>query len=111
MYAEYLVFSWTQDSTAETTRADIQEKIRSFAEGDVEHATDMLCLIWEIASKDGDIILPASASIVSLPSQPASSAPKHLFRARGLLGMRVRYTGRRLRQPSLNQSAAGFSST
>ena len=36
----------------EATRAGVGEQIGSFAEGDLEYATDMLSALWEIASKD-----------------------------------------------------------
>ena len=36
----------------EATHASVEEQIGSFAEGDLEYATDMLSALWEIASKD-----------------------------------------------------------
>ena len=44
------------DPTSEAIRTGIEKKIGSFAEGVLEHATDMLTEVWEIVSKDGDIM-------------------------------------------------------
>ena len=60
------MYSWVQDSTAETIRAGIAEKVSSFAIGDLGHAADMLSTIWEIASKDGDITNPESSTSSSV---------------------------------------------
>ena len=49
-----------EDSTTEATRISINKKIDSFAEGDLEHATDTLSVLWEMATKDGDITAPSS---------------------------------------------------
>jgi len=48
-----------EDSTTEATRARVDEKIDSFYGGDLEHATEVLSALWDIANKDGDIT-PAS---------------------------------------------------
>lgn len=49
-----------EDSTTEATRASVDEKIDSFAEGDLEHATEILSALWEIVNNDGDITAPSS---------------------------------------------------
>jgi len=49
-----------EDSTTETTRVSVNEKIDSFAEGDLENATEALSALWEIVNKDGDITAPSS---------------------------------------------------
>jgi len=51
-----------EDSTTEATRARVDEKIDSFYEGDLEHATEALSVLWEIVNKDGDIVAPSSAT-------------------------------------------------
>lgn len=43
-------------------RASVDEKIDSFAQGDLEHATEILSALWEVANKDGDITAPSNAS-------------------------------------------------
>jgi len=48
----------------EVTCASVDEKVESFAEGDLEYATEILSALWEIASKDDDIKAPASTSSV-----------------------------------------------
>ena len=50
-----------EDST-ETTRASVNKKIESFTEGDLDHATEIISALWEIANKDGDVKAPANAS-------------------------------------------------
>jgi len=44
----------------EATCASVDEKVESFAEGDLEYATEILSALWEIASKDGDIKAPTN---------------------------------------------------
>ena len=46
----------------EATCASVDEKIESFAEGDLEYATEILSALWEIASKGDDIRAPADTS-------------------------------------------------
>jgi len=60
LYINQLAFAWKDASTAETTRASVNKKIDSFVEGDLEHATEMLCALWEIANKDGGIGAPSN---------------------------------------------------
>ena len=62
LYIDQLAFTWMEDSTTETTRASVDKKIDNFVEGDLEHATEMLSALWEIANKDGDIKAPSNAS-------------------------------------------------
>ncbi|KAF9785420.1 hypothetical protein BJ322DRAFT_1193974 [Thelephora terrestris] len=52
LYIERLAFDWMGDSTAEHTRARVKTKIKNFAKGDLEHATEMLSGLWEIANRD-----------------------------------------------------------
>jgi len=57
-----------EDSTTETTRVSFEKKIDSFAEGDLEYATEVLSALWEIVNDDGEIEAPSSTpSIVSPP--------------------------------------------
>ena len=62
LYIEQLACTWKENSTMEATCASVDEKVESFAEGDLEYATEILSALWEIASKDGDIRAPASTS-------------------------------------------------
>ena len=55
LYVDQLAFAWMEDSTTETTRASVDKKIDSFVEGDLEHATEILSALWEIAYNDRDI--------------------------------------------------------
>ena len=60
-----------EDSTTKATRVSVGKMIDTFVEGDLAHATEMLCTLWEIANKDGDIPAPPGASpgVSSLPSR------------------------------------------
>jgi len=51
-----------EDSTTEAIRAGVDEKIDSFYEGNLEHATEVLSALWEIVNKDGDITAPSNTS-------------------------------------------------
>ena len=69
LYTDQLAFTWVEDSTTEKTRASVDKMIDSFVEGDLEHATEILSALWEIANKDGDIKAPSNTSpAVGLPS-------------------------------------------
>ena len=46
----------------EATRVGVEEKMISFAKGDLEHAGEILSALWEIANKDGDAELPGGTS-------------------------------------------------
>ena len=52
----------SEDSTAEETRVSVEERMDSFAEGELEHADEIISALWEIASKDGDAQLPEGTS-------------------------------------------------
>ena len=69
IYLEQLEFVWMDDSTTEPTRAKVGEKIDSFVEGDLEHATETLSALWEIANKGGGAKAPSNAT-------PAVSSPQ-----------------------------------
>jgi len=62
LYTNQLASVWMEDSTTEETRARIEEKIDSFYEGDLEHATEVLSALWEIVNKDGNIAAPSKSS-------------------------------------------------
>jgi hypothetical protein len=51
-----------EDATTESTRINVDKKIDSFVEGDLEYATEMLSALWEIANKDGDIAAPSNTT-------------------------------------------------
>ena len=65
LYVDQLAFVWMEDSTTETTRASVDKKIDSFAEGDLEHATEMLSALLEIVNKDNDVNAPSNTPAVS----------------------------------------------
>ena len=62
LYLDQLAVAWMDCAMTETTRAKVEEKIDSFSEGDLEHATEILSTLWEIASKDGDVQVPSNAT-------------------------------------------------
>ena len=70
LYIDQLASAWMEDSTTEATCVSVDKNIDSFVEGDLEHATEMLCALWEIAYKDGDIVAPSSASSAVSPFPP-----------------------------------------
>ena len=62
LYIDQLAVAWMDCGTTETTRAKVEEKIDSFSEGDLEHATEILSRLWEIASKDADVKAPSNTT-------------------------------------------------
>ena len=60
LYADQLAYAWMEDSTTETTRASVDEKVDSFAEGDLGYAKEIISALWEIANKDDDTKAPAN---------------------------------------------------
>jgi len=58
LYIQQLAYIWVEDSTTEATQASVEQKIDSFVEEGLEHATEMLSALWEIVNKDGDIKAP-----------------------------------------------------
>jgi len=50
------------NSTTETTRVSFDRKIDSFANGELEHATEMLSTLWRIVNTDGEIKAPPNTS-------------------------------------------------
>jgi hypothetical protein len=51
-----------EDSKTEVTRANVDQKIDSFVEGGLEHASETIVALLEIASKDDDIGSPVNTS-------------------------------------------------
>jgi len=51
-----------EDSTTEATRATVDKNIDSFVKGDLEHATEAVSALLEIANKTGDIVTPSKPS-------------------------------------------------
>jgi len=60
-----------EDSTTAKTRDNVNKKIDSFTEGDLDHATEIVSALWEIANKDSDVKAPANT--------PSAVSPFHLF--------------------------------
>lgn len=72
MYIEQLAFSWMGDSTGQKIRADVKTKIKDFANGDLEHATEALSALWEIANTGGDVKAPSdNCEVVVCNKDPA----------------------------------------
>ena len=72
LYANQLASVWMDDSTTETIRTSVDEKIDSFVKGRLEHASEMLSALLEIVSRDGDIKVPSDASpVVSFALWPS----------------------------------------
>ena len=65
LYIRQLAFNWMDDSTVETIRTSVGEKISSFVEGDLECAAEILSGLLEIAGTDGDITISDTPSKVS----------------------------------------------
>ena len=66
LYVGQLAFNWMQDLTGQKIRAGVETKIKSFAKGNLKHATEVLSALWEIANSDGDVQAPSgSEQIVS----------------------------------------------
>ena len=86
LYIDQLAYAATEDSTMAMTRASVNEKVDSFAEGDLEHATEGLSALWEIAIKGGDINPPANTtsavSLVSVLSRVSCGSAYHVIRLR-----------------------------
>jgi hypothetical protein len=70
LYVNQLAYTWAGDSTA-ATRLNVEKKIDSFVEGDLEHATEAFTTLWKIANKDGNVAAPPNAL-------PAVSPPRFL---------------------------------
>lgn len=59
LYIGQLAHIWVTDST-EATRVNVEKKIDSYVEGDLQHATEMFSALWKIANKDGNVPAPPS---------------------------------------------------
>ena len=65
LYISQLAYVWMDDPTAEVICASIDKKIDSFVEEGLDHATEMLSALWDIANND-DAKAPANTpSLVS----------------------------------------------
>jgi len=62
LYINQLAFVWANNSTTETTRASFDNKVDSFAKGELEHATEMLSTLWGIINRGGEIKVPLNTS-------------------------------------------------
>lgn len=69
IYVGQLAHVWVMDST-EAIRTGVEKKIDSFAEGDLEHAAEILSALWKIANKEGNIGVPSSVSSNVSPLLP-----------------------------------------
>jgi len=67
LYIDQLLCVCMNSSTAETTRASFDNKVDSFAKGELEHATEMLSTFWGVINRDGKFKAPSNTlSAVSL---------------------------------------------
>ena len=62
MYIGQLASVWMEDSTTEAIRVSVRKKVNSFVEGSLEHATEVLSALWEIANNDVDVNAPSNTS-------------------------------------------------
>ena len=69
LYVNHLAYLWMEDSTSEATRISVEEKMDSFAEGDLEHAGEILSMLWDIVNVDEDAISQASGTSTVSPSR------------------------------------------
>jgi len=70
LYVGQLASVWINDSTTEKTRTNFNKKIDRFVKGELEHASEMLSVLLEIVSRDGDINAPSGARPAVSPFQP-----------------------------------------
>ena len=61
LYVRQLVYTWAKDPTDKTC-VQVGKKIDSFAEGSLEHATEMLSAFWKTVSGDGGVETPSNTS-------------------------------------------------
>ena len=64
---DQLAADWMENSLTAKTRANVNKKIDSFAEGDHEHTKEILSALWDIVNKDGDITAPSRVSLLVSP--------------------------------------------
>jgi len=62
LYINQLACAWMEDSTTESIRASVKEKVNSFAQGNLKHAGEALSALWEIVNKDEDIKASSNTS-------------------------------------------------
>ena len=62
LYIDQLVSVCMNSSTAKTTRASFDNKVDSFAKGELKHATEMLSTFWEVINRDGEFKAPSDTS-------------------------------------------------
>ena len=61
LYIQQLAYAWAEDST-EATGTSVQKKMDTFIKGDLEHARDMIPLLWKIVTGDGNVKPPSRTS-------------------------------------------------
>ena len=71
-----------------TTRVSVEKKIDSFVEEGLEHATEMLSALWDIANEDGVVEIPADT--LSAVSQFQFCLLPHVMRECSLHTVRPR---------------------
>ena len=63
---EWLVYTWVEDLT-EKTCAGVERKIRCFARGELEHATETISKLWKMLNKVETINAPTSPPLAVSP--------------------------------------------
>jgi len=62
LYIDQLASVLVNNSTTGTTRVSFDKKIDSFTKGTLEHATEMLSMLWGVMNQDGEIKAPSNTS-------------------------------------------------
>lgn len=78
LYINQLAFVWSEGSA---TEINLDKKIDSFFEGDLEDGAEVLSALWEILNRGGNINAPSNASPsvsqIRFSSLPASHGNVH----------------------------------
>ncbi|KAF9779228.1 hypothetical protein BJ322DRAFT_449548 [Thelephora terrestris] len=70
LYVKQLAYVLVEDWTGEM-RMRVEKKIDSFAEGNLQYATETVSALWELVKRDMDINAPSIASATSQTKSPA----------------------------------------
>jgi len=86
LYINQLASVWANNSTREKTCVSFDNKVDSFAKGELEHATEMLSTLWGIINRDGEIKVPLNTSPAVSPGlaffRVAQECSPHTIRPR-----------------------------
>ena len=62
LYIDQLTSVWVNNSMTEEIRASFRNKVNSFTQGELKHATEMLSTLWGVINRDGEIKAPSNTS-------------------------------------------------